>query len=69
VTEDLERDRPGLERVLGVTLALGRENVDPDPVSWQSLSEGDRAAIEEYLAPDVELYEFARQLRRERWVP
>ena len=68
LTEDIERDLPGLERVLGVKISLGRKNVDPAPIERENLSEVERAAIQKYFAPDFELYAFAQQLRRERWV-
>ena len=68
ITEDIERDLPGLSRVLGVALTLSRDNVDPEPLRKFDLSREEMCAIERAFSDDFELYEFAKRLRAERFV-
>jgi hypothetical protein len=66
LTEELASDIPHIEALLGVSLNVGRENVDPLPQAWNQLDDAEKAAIETHFRFDFDLYDFVKSLRRER---
>jgi len=63
ISDYLEADRPELEKLIGASLTLPRENVDPTPVRAGDLTRREIRSIERVYEHDFELYNFALRLR------